>query len=250
MVITVADFEAVATITPAGPLTFCEGGSVVLTANSGPGYSYKWKNGTFVIPGATDSTYTAFVSGNYKVEITFAPGCTVSSEKVTVTVSDPTVSFGADTTICDTMTLTLDAGNGYSSYLWSTGETTQTINVTTTNDYWVQVIDTVGCSGTDTIHVEVTVCSGIAGIANIGLINLYPNPTTGIFVLSFSDSKVESLKVQLENVLGQVVMDVYDLEAVDNFTGEIDASALPSGVYNVRVLIGKEAIITKLVIAK
>ncbi len=251
MVITVMDTEAIAIITPAGPLTFCEGGSVVLNANTGVGYTYKWKNGSFVIPGATNSSYTATFSGNYKVEITFAPGCAVSSEKAEVTVlPNPIINFGADTTICDSAILTLDAGSGYTSYSWSTLETTQTINVSSANDYWVQVQDVNGCSGGDSIHVEVTTCSGIAGISNGGSINLYPNPTDGNFVLSLLNPKAERLRVQLENVLGQMVMDVYDLEGVSEFTGEINATSLPAGVYYVKVLLGSETITTKLVITK
>jgi glucuronoarabinoxylan endo-1,4-beta-xylanase len=64
-----------ATITPQGPTTFCEGGSVVLQANTGAGLSYKWKKGSNFISGATQSAYTATEQGNYKVEVTDANGC-------------------------------------------------------------------------------------------------------------------------------------------------------------------------------
>jgi gliding motility-associated-like protein len=63
-----------------------------------------------------------------------------------------------DTTICPGETLTLDAqpqssgggggggggGTGSYDYLWSTGETTQTIDVTESGDYWVVVTPTGG----------------------------------------------------------------------------------------------------------
>ena len=63
------------------------------------------------------------------------------------------VDLGNDTTICVDEVLTLDAGTG-SSFVWSTGEITQTIQVDTTGTYWVEVTDGAsGCTGFDDIEV-------------------------------------------------------------------------------------------------
>ena len=48
------------------------------------------------------------------------------------------VDLGEDTTTCDESVI-LDAGDGYGSYLWSTGETTQTIEVSQSGNYSVVV---------------------------------------------------------------------------------------------------------------
>lgn len=73
-----------------------------------------------------------------------------------------------DTVICAGETLTLDAepesgGQGQSggaaggpyTYLWSTGETTSTIDVTEAGDYWVVITPTTGCPIYATANVEV-----------------------------------------------------------------------------------------------
>jgi hypothetical protein len=51
-----------ASVTPAGPTSFCIGGSVVLNANTGGGLSYQWKFNGNSISGATLSSYTASIS--------------------------------------------------------------------------------------------------------------------------------------------------------------------------------------------
>jgi len=66
-----------------------------------------------------------------------------------------TVSLGNDTSICGSTSLTLNAGNTGSSYMWSTGATTQTLSVNTSGDYSVTVSNN-GCSAIDTINVNYT----------------------------------------------------------------------------------------------
>lgn len=65
----------------------------------------------------------------------------------------PQVDLGPDILNCgNTAPVTLDAGPGQSSYLWNTGETTQTI-VATTGEYWVQTTDGTDCEDYDRISV-------------------------------------------------------------------------------------------------
>ena len=75
-----------AVITPDGPTTFCQGGSVLLRANNGNGYTYQWKLYGNDIPGAVNLGYVASVAGNYKVAVTNASGCTTLSANETITI--------------------------------------------------------------------------------------------------------------------------------------------------------------------
>jgi Ig-like domain CHU_C associated len=68
-----------ATITASGPTTFCQGGSVVLTAAGGIGY--QWSTG------ATTSSITVTQAGTYSVTATNAAGCSATSAATTVTIS-------------------------------------------------------------------------------------------------------------------------------------------------------------------
>ncbi len=71
-----------ATVTASGPVTFCPGGSVILTASAGSAYA--WSNG------ATTQSITVTQSGNYTVSVTNGLGCTTVSAPVTVSVTDIT----------------------------------------------------------------------------------------------------------------------------------------------------------------
>lgn len=57
-----------------------------------------------------------------------------------------------DATFCDGNTATLNAGSGYASYLWSTGETTQTITVNTPGKYTITLTNTFGCENTFNVN--------------------------------------------------------------------------------------------------
>lgn len=70
-----------------GPLSFCAGDSVILSAASGTGYSYSWKRNGIIIPGATGESHTAKSKGLYKAVITNLSGCSVTTSSKSVTVN-------------------------------------------------------------------------------------------------------------------------------------------------------------------
>ena len=63
------------------------------------------------------------------------------------------IDLGSDTTICSSDTITLSAGPNFSEYLWNTGSTDSTIEISSTGIFWVQVIDDFGCIATDSIQI-------------------------------------------------------------------------------------------------
>jgi hypothetical protein len=130
-----------ATITPSGPTTFCAGGSVALSAPTIVGNTFLWSNG------ATSASITATATGSYSVTVT-RNGCSSTSTPINVTVTPvtpATITAGGPTTFCNGGSVTLTANSG-SSYLWSTGATSQAITVTAGGAYSVTVTYAGGCS--------------------------------------------------------------------------------------------------------
>jgi gliding motility-associated-like protein len=140
-------------ITPDGPLTFCSGGDVILTATESSGYL--WSNG------ATTRSITVSTGGNYTVQVTNAAGCTsVPSATTVVTVnplpSRPTITPSGSVSICAGSSQILTASSGV-TYLWSSGESTPSISVTATGSYTVQVTNSFGCLSQPSPATDVTV---------------------------------------------------------------------------------------------
>ncbi|RUT72706.1 hypothetical protein DLK05_16950, partial [Ancylomarina longa] len=126
----------------------CAGSSITLDAGNA-GATYLWSTGE------TTQTISTSISGNYSVVVTNTNGCSASDD-VNVTVhANPIVDLGADQQTCAGSSITLDAGNAGVTYLWSTGETSQTINVSTSGNYSVTVTNGNGCSASDDVNVTV-----------------------------------------------------------------------------------------------
>ena len=84
---TVVAFSPTSKITASGPITFCNGDSVVLNATIGSGYLYQWRKGTTAISGATQSSLVVKSAGTYRCLITDSNGCTGLSNSLNVTVN-------------------------------------------------------------------------------------------------------------------------------------------------------------------
>lgn len=127
------------TVTIGGPTTTCEGEPVTLQADTFF-LTYLWSNG------ATDNSITVSQTGTYTVTVTNAEGCMATASQFLNASAPPVPVIVIDTTNCDG-TATLDAGQGYASYLWSNGSTASAIAVSVNGAYSVTVSDSLGCTG-------------------------------------------------------------------------------------------------------
>jgi hypothetical protein len=152
------DVPATPAITPGGSTALCTGGSVTLTASAGS--TYAWSTG------ATTQAITVSAAGNYSVTVTDASGCSATSAATAVTMNTPPSAFilaetsakagGGATGFglwCEGTPVILTAKPDGMTYLWSTGETTQTITVNAEANYSVTVTNAGGCPAVAPFHV-------------------------------------------------------------------------------------------------
>ncbi len=155
-----------AVITPLGDLSFCQGGSVDLKTSIPEGASAQWFRNDTLIAGAVDSVFTASQSGYYSVTLDKGD-CRSTSPQVTVVTfipADATISASGPLTFCDGGNVVLTAGGG-DSYLWSTGDTSNSINATEGGVY------------------SVVITSGTCVTEASASVTVHPRPTASISAL-------------------------------------------------------------------
>ena len=128
-----------------GNSELCAGDTATLIATGAS--TYQWNTGD------TGDILQTSAEGTYSVIGTDTNGC-LATTSITVTVHIPTtppLTVDGEITACYESTATLSTEGNFTSYLWSTGETTPTIEVSTPGYYWVQVTDEYGCVATSEV---------------------------------------------------------------------------------------------------
>ncbi len=160
--------------------------------------------------------------------------CNTDFDTVTVTFNpNPVFDLGADI-VTTNATYVLDATSGFTTYAWSTGETTQTITVSQNGSYSVVVTDANGCSGTDTISFITTF-----SVENVdgskGSIDVFPNPTKDIVNLQFIDVKANEVKIDVVSMSGAVISTSQASLVEGNGLVVLNLGNVAEGVYIVRM---------------
>ena len=175
-----------ANVTASGPLAFCQGGSVTLTAPAGN--SYSWSNGS------NTASITASTPGNYSVVVTNSFGCTANSTPISVAVSpNPVVTLAAAPyqNLYPGLTTNLTAQvapSGSYTYTWFrngsvltgvTGKTLNGIGLSELGQYSVRVANQTGLP-----------CSSNSNLVTIGdsatnRLFILPNPSKGQYEVAY-----------------------------------------------------------------
>ncbi|MEZ5148316.1 MAG: hypothetical protein R2759_14935 [Bacteroidales bacterium] len=118
--------------------------------NPGGGFtSYLW------FDNSSGQTVTLSDPGIYWVTVSDQNGCS-TTDSVQVNYSPAVVvNLGPDTTVCMGDNYNLSPGNGFVSYEWQNGANTSFYTITQSGTYWVYVTDIYGCSGSDTVNIQV-----------------------------------------------------------------------------------------------
>lgn len=253
--------------TPTGETEHCWGvyQSVVSTDGSTGSSTYNWQltpaeAGTIAGTGLTATiTWSETFTGMASAMVAGVNTCGIGlmSEALEVTIHPlPTVALGNDVTICANETMVLDAGNTGAEYLWSTGATTQTIEVDTTGigignvDIWVTVTSPETCQNTDTINIQFDDCTGISETDSQWSVQVFPNPGSGLFTIDLFARSTEKVNLSIFNALGKEVFTSSEIAVNRNTTLNVNLENQPEGIYFLNLKGNRINIIKKIVIRK
>lgn len=144
----VAGTPPVAQITPSGFDTICPGASVVLRAQTGTGYTFKWSNNS------TADSIIVSSAGSYTVKVFNTSGDSATSTPTVVAVNgaNAALTLTGPAAFCTGDSTRISAPAGL-TYHWSTGATTQSIEASTSNTYTVTVTNSNHCSAVSSPQV-------------------------------------------------------------------------------------------------
>lgn len=140
----------------------------------------------------------------------------------------------ADTIICLSQVLEVSIDE-YDSYLWSTGNNTQTAdlfgNVLGLGTYDVSVtVDLNGCTGiSNSFSLTVDACLGVEELGDLS-IDVYPNPSNGQIVLDITGDS-EGLMLEVMDMNGKRVYSESTGEFTSGLRKTVDLTNLANGMY-------------------
>jgi hypothetical protein len=149
---------------------------------------------------------------------------------------DADVDLGADTLFTEENEYLLSAGREFTSYEWQDGTTTRTYLVESSGTYSVTVIDTLGCSGSDTIEIflDSTETTGVNPIASEDYkILIYPNPVRNRLTVDIDAGMPQQFRLMLYNNQGQLVYS--DQITTRRRKYRINMREFPEGVYFMKI---------------
>ncbi len=192
---------------------FCEGEYTNVTVYDRY-QNLQWSNGS-----KKPNLYITY-PGTYWLTVTDFAGCNGYDSIIATEIPQPIIDLGDDIFTTTPDSFILDAGEGYDSYIWSTGETTHEIIPEKFEIYEVTVFNG-ECYGSDEIRVF-----KLDTIGNIDTLRLFPNPTADILYATFPLSKTTTIEIY--NSPGQFIE---RREYFSIYYAIIDLYHLHAGVY-------------------
>ena len=208
-------------------------------------YTYSWSNA------ANTASITGLVAGAYSVVITDANGCTVSSNGVTITepaaitsgitATDPSSAGGFNGNI----NIAPTGGTAPYTYNWSNGASIQNLSNISAGTYSVTITDANAC----TFTTSATLNDGPTAVSFTafgGKVAVFPNPAQQFAIVNIESANAVDVNIQVTNLMGQLLYN-HNANNVVQEAYTLDLSQWAAAVYFVRVTIGEEVIIQRLV---
>ena len=224
-------------VVPSGSFPFSIGNSIQITANT------------------TNSPQSYFYYFyNWQLEEVCASNRTpVTAHVNAVTPQSGNISLiSTNLSICENDTFSLSLNSGMNNYLWFNGDVNSSISLSEAvagqYSYWAEIVDQNGCINSDTISVIIQSCPTNINSLLTTPVNIFPNPTSGTFIVSHKSSKEEISNISVFNLQGKLIMDKQTKYEQQILQEEFNLSDLSKGVYLIQIRTDQGSINKKIIL--
>lgn len=215
-------------------------GGVAIQVNGGTGnFNYEWSNG------ATGSEISGLASGIYLCTVTDLYSNAQQEIEIEI-LSPPALEIEMVTDTFSYASVMAIGGIPPYTYEWSTGDYTSVISNLDPGNYQVTVTDKNDCIIRSEIDIKVRQSTNTMDLTLTDT-NLFPNPATENFTISFGNPTIEKFRYQLYNTAGQLIQSKMIKKGSTEML--INSGAFDPGLYYVR-LSGSHAIVLPILIAR
>ena len=217
-------------------------GSVQLNLKSPSSHvTVEWKP-----EGGHELTASGLSYGNYEAIIVDENGCSFTQ---TVSIGFkhhlPALDLGGDKVIGNNETILLDAGPGFSSYLWSDNSMDEFLETSHPGTYSILVTDEFGCQSIEAVELRSVNETDADNSSNQETLLMYPNPANENVFLNFSNPDKEMVSIDVYTLLGSRVPDKH-IETKSS-SEDLNIHDLSSGIYLIQAKCGEMVYAARLV---
>ncbi|MCK5135995.1 MAG: T9SS type A sorting domain-containing protein [Bacteroidales bacterium] len=176
--------------------------------------------------------------GSYRIQVSliWIPDENQSNDLLIDDVSvwgSPDVEIGGgQDSIKTSLPVILDAGGGFTSYLWKDNSVASTAEVTAYGLFWVTVTDEYGCFGNDSVYVGSLTHTDDLSLP--GQIRIFPNPAKEVLNVVFDMEVEKEVILEMFNAVNSLVYRE-DLKRTQIKEAKIDVHGLAPGSYFLRI---------------
>jgi hypothetical protein len=159
----------------------------------------------------------------------------------------PEINLGNDTSISSNESIILDAGEGFISYEWNTGEITQQIQVNGTIGigeyiFSAKVSNQYTCLNSDSIIISIIQALAVEEINKKFKINIYPNPAADFIEFEYLNHQKGKLQVELIDNKGNIIYRKQFIHDGNRLNERFILSGISKGIYYLRFIQDQKAI--------
>ncbi|MBC7382881.1 MAG: T9SS type B sorting domain-containing protein [Bacteroidia bacterium] len=217
----------------------------------GCGFNVSGSSGITILSQTDSILKVSFNSpGIHKLKIALANSCALITDSLLITAAPKSylLSLGRDTSICAGSTIILNAGNGFASYKWQDGSTSQFFKVKQPGIFFVTAIDSCNNIAIDSIMISPTLPTYL-GILKNSKICLSDTVTFQIPSVYSNYSWTPSYNlINISTSIIKVfptVATTYTVKAIDNRGCIVSDSAIVSILSSQSVFLGNDTVICK-----